>query len=167
MAEGRKKDAPYIADLFDPYIQKYNPHVNLVLFDGASNVQKAGDILAVRYPRITVGHGTEHVISLFFANFAKVPQVKKLIAVYKLVYRVFGIGAMHTPIAVFKEAALKLNNGMEIGLLRAADTRMAGYFYGLHCMLRLKDALQAAVHSPEFIEYARRNHKELLDNARW
>ena len=27
LAEGRKKDAPYIADLFDRYIQKYNPHV--------------------------------------------------------------------------------------------------------------------------------------------
>jgi hypothetical protein len=42
--------------------------VDLVLFDGASNVQKAGRILAIHHPRITVVHGAEHVTSLFFKD---------------------------------------------------------------------------------------------------
>ena len=39
---------------------------DLVFFDGATNVQNAGKILAALHPRISVGHGAEHVVSLFF-----------------------------------------------------------------------------------------------------
>jgi hypothetical protein len=42
--------------------------VDLVLFNGASNVQKAGKILAIHYPPITVVHCAEHVTSLFFKD---------------------------------------------------------------------------------------------------
>ena len=46
---------------------KLHPEVvDLVLFDGASNVLKAGKILAINHPCITVVHGAEHVFSLFF-----------------------------------------------------------------------------------------------------
>ena len=65
MESGGKKDAEYIAKLILPEIQKMedkacennNKHprvVDLVYFDGASNVQKAGDILKVNYPCVTV-----------------------------------------------------------------------------------------------------------------
>ena len=37
-------------------------------FDGASNVQKAGDILKVNYTRMTVCHCSEHVVALFFSD---------------------------------------------------------------------------------------------------
>jgi hypothetical protein len=73
------KDAPYIASVIKPLIleleQETDDHnrkctdiVDLVFFDGASNVQNAGQLLRVRYPRITVGHGAEHVVSLFFKD---------------------------------------------------------------------------------------------------
>jgi hypothetical protein len=42
--------------------------VDLLLFDGASNVQKAAQLVSVAYPRITVIHGAEHVVSLFFKD---------------------------------------------------------------------------------------------------
>ena len=42
------------------------------------------------------------------------------------------------------------NKGRHIGLLRAADTRMAGYFIALHRMLRLRSALEATVTSVDF-----------------
>jgi hypothetical protein len=42
--------------------------VDLVLFDGASNVQNAAKLVSIIYPRITVVHGTEHVVSLFFKD---------------------------------------------------------------------------------------------------
>ena len=79
LAKGGKKDAEYIAKIIMPLIQqiesKEDMHkktspgiVDLVFFDGASNVQNAGEILCAFNPRITVGHGAEHVVSLFFAD---------------------------------------------------------------------------------------------------
>jgi hypothetical protein len=79
LATGGMKDAPYIASVIKPLIleleQETDDHnrkctdiVDLVFFDGASNVQNAGQLLRVKYPRITVGHGAEHVVSLFFKD---------------------------------------------------------------------------------------------------
>ena len=76
---GGKKDAPYLANMILPHIGTMESMrdesmktrkgvVDLVLFDGASNVQKAGKILAIHHPRITVVHGAEHVTSLFFKD---------------------------------------------------------------------------------------------------
>ena len=50
LAAGGKKDATYIANLFLPHLQELDPKkeiFDLMLFDGASNVQAAGDVLAV------------------------------------------------------------------------------------------------------------------------
>ena len=53
MCKGGKKDAVYIAELFLPHLMKLDPemkHVDLFYFDGATNVQKAGQILCASYP---------------------------------------------------------------------------------------------------------------------
>ena len=42
--------------------------VDLVLFYGASNVVKAGKLLAINYPCITSLHAAEHGVSLFFRD---------------------------------------------------------------------------------------------------
>jgi hypothetical protein len=74
---GKKKDAEYIACLIHPFIEKMElecdvPNksltsaVNLVFFDGATNIQNVGKILAALHPRLSVGHGAEHVVLLFF-----------------------------------------------------------------------------------------------------
>ena len=80
LANGGKKDAPYISNMILPLIKMIegraeNDHskkkpglVDLVLFDGASNVVKAGKLLAINHPRITALHGAEHVVSLFFRD---------------------------------------------------------------------------------------------------
>ena len=47
----------------------------MVFFDGASNVQKAGKILAASYPHITIFHGDDHVLSLSFSNIEKFPVI--------------------------------------------------------------------------------------------
>ena len=62
----------------------------------------------------------------------------------------FGSGAMHGPYAMFQKHSQTFNGGVKIGLVRAADTRMAGFFYAFHRMLRLKPALEATVASVEF-----------------
>jgi hypothetical protein len=47
MEEGGKKDAQYFAKLFEGKVLEYDPQLlctNVFYFDGASNVQKAGEI---------------------------------------------------------------------------------------------------------------------------
>ena len=75
---GKKKDAKYIACLIHPFIEKMElecdgPNsltgaIDLVFFDGATNVQNAGKILAALHPCISVEHGMEHVVLLFFSD---------------------------------------------------------------------------------------------------
>jgi len=71
-----KKDAPYIAEMILPLIERMentrdirnNKHsgiVDLLLMDNASNVQKGSRILVIHHPRITVGHGAKHVVIFF------------------------------------------------------------------------------------------------------
>jgi hypothetical protein len=79
MAIGGKKDATYLASVVRLYItaieahantrhQKHQAVVDLVQYNGANNVQLSGRILARHHPRITVCHGAEHAISLFFKD---------------------------------------------------------------------------------------------------
>jgi len=79
MAEGGKKDASYVADLVEVKVLEYDPHklcTDLFFFDGASNVQKAGEVLMARFPRTFCYHGGEHVVALFFSSIAKIKPVK-------------------------------------------------------------------------------------------
>ncbi len=73
MAKGGKKDAKYLSGIVRPLIKSLEARakskiVDLIMFDGASNVQLAARIVARYHPRITVCHGAEHVISLFFSD---------------------------------------------------------------------------------------------------
>ena len=54
MADGGKKDAAYISGIFEEKIMEYDPKMSLtdiIFFDGASNVQKAGQVLMAKFPR--------------------------------------------------------------------------------------------------------------------
>ncbi len=77
LARRGNKDARYIANIAMPLIKQMELEldvhnkkcpgtVDLVFFDGASNDQNAGKILKAFNPRITVGHGAKHLVSLFF-----------------------------------------------------------------------------------------------------
>ena len=80
MAEGGKKDAPYISGIFEEKVMEYDPNMSLTdifFFDGASNVQKAGQVLKAKFPRTFCFHdGGEHVVSLFFTDIARIEPVK-------------------------------------------------------------------------------------------
>jgi len=73
-----QKDAGYITELFLPHIteaeEKSPQCTDLVIFDGASNVQKAGLLLEAKFPHLSVMHGAEHVISLFYSDVFKIRQ---------------------------------------------------------------------------------------------
>ncbi len=54
MQKGGKKDASYIAGLFEDQVIQYDPQkrfTDVFFFDGASNVQKAETILMTKFPR--------------------------------------------------------------------------------------------------------------------
>ena len=79
MAEGGKKDAAYISGIFDEKVMEYDPKMSLTdlfFFDGASSVQKAGQVLMAKFPRTFCFHGGEHVVSLFFTDIARIEPVK-------------------------------------------------------------------------------------------
>ena len=123
-----------------------------MFFDGASNVQNAGRMLQARHPRITVGHGAEHVVSLFFSDvFTKMPEFEILANFAKKLRNIFG-STRHVTTAIFNKLSKKHNKGIRIGFIKPSDCRMAGHRIALLRVLRLKDALQATVTSTEFKE---------------
>ena len=73
MAKGGKKDVRYLSDFVRPIVKwleataKSNI-VDLIMFDGVSDVQLAAIIVARYHLRITVCHGAEHVVSLLFSD---------------------------------------------------------------------------------------------------
>jgi hypothetical protein len=163
LSKGQKKDARHIASIIIPLIKqiesKSNVHqkkspgiVDLVLFDGASNVQNAGLILKAYNPRITVGHGAEHVVLLFFSDvYRKVSDFKKLSDFAKKVRNIFG-AVRHSPSAMFKNYSRLHNKGIALGFIKPSECRMAGEHIALLRLLRLKNALQATITSKEFMD---------------
>ena len=103
-AAGGKKDAYYLSSLCILHIEELG-NIDLVIFDGASNVQKAGDILASKYPRISCIHDAEHVASLFFKDAGKIPIISVTIKFYEIIYGFFGSGSRNSTYAIYMENA--------------------------------------------------------------
>ena len=131
--------------------------VNLVLFDGASNVQKARRIMAIHHPRITVVHGAEHVTSLFFKDvYTNVSPVrcnssqtncaavlilfcqslfKALSNFGKWLQNVFR-SCRHVPMAMLRKYSKAHNRGIFVGFIKSLGYRMAGntLLYAVSCV---------------------------------
>jgi hypothetical protein len=134
MVKGGKKDAKYSVGLLKPIISRieqtkepkkqktdHRGHVDLVLFDGASNVQNAGKLVSITYPCITVVHGAEHVVSLFFKDiFTKMPVFLCLNQFLKWCRNIFG-STCHGPHAIFKKHSIMHNNCIYIGFIKISD----------------------------------------------
>ena len=87
--------------LFFPHIEEIVPDdTDLVMFDGASNVQLAGMVIEAKHPRVTTIHGIEHVSS-FFGDFADVPLVKTVNHFCKVLDGTFSSSAHHAPHVIF------------------------------------------------------------------
>ena len=151
-----QKDASYIAELFLPHITEAEESApqctDLVIFDGASNVQKAGLLLEAKFPHVSVLHGAEHVISLFYSDVFKIREFELLKKFNQYIYKYFGSGSMHSPYAIFSKHAREHNNDKSIGLIRAADTRMGGHVISMLRTLRLKDPLLSTISSASFLQ---------------
>ena len=92
MSVGGKKDATYISSAMLPLMTSIDPDkrlFNVIAFDGASNAQKAGESMAQHFPRVTVIHGAEHVVSSIFEKIVKLTPFKQYSQFCKLVCHVF------------------------------------------------------------------------------
>jgi len=96
LRKGGKKDGTFISNIIFPLLERFDKMKNLtdiVFFDGGSNFQLAGRILQAKYPRITVVHGLEHVLSLVFDDIAKIPivAVRFVFSIFYLTLHLFNI----------------------------------------------------------------------------
>ena len=98
---------------------------------------------------ISVIRGVEHTVSLFFNYASKIPVVNQMITENKAIHNLFGSGIYHKPHSIFKSKSYEFHN-RNIGLFSINDTRMAGYFVGMHRYLRIIKACLATVSSVEF-----------------
>ena len=72
-----------------------------------------------------------------------------MITSHKAIYNLFGSGIYQKPHSIFKSKSYEFHN-RNIGLFSVNDTRMAGYFIGIHRYLRMRKALIATASSAEF-----------------
>ena len=72
------------------------------MFDGASNVQLAGELSIIHYPKFSVMRGFEHTVSLFLNDVSKTPVVNQMITDHKAIYNLFGSGIYFKPHSTFK-----------------------------------------------------------------
>jgi hypothetical protein len=170
MAKGGKKDAKYIAGLLTPIISRiketnnqktdHQGVVDLLLFDGTSNVQNAAKLASITYPRITVVHGAEHVVSLFFKDiFTKMPVFQCLSQFSIRCRNIFG-STHHGPHAIFKKHSIMHNNSIYIGFIKISECHMAGELIGLLRLLRLRDILRVTIASNKFKDVWEKNISE-------
>ena len=73
-------------------IDRENKFSDVVMFNGASNLTLGVKLLKVHYPKLTVIHGVEHTVSLFFNDVSKILIVHQIIAAHKTIYNIFGSG---------------------------------------------------------------------------
>ena len=86
------------------------------MFNGALIVQLVGRLLKVHYLKLTVMHGVEHTVSLFFNNVSKIPIVNQMISSHKMIYNIFGYGIYHKPQSILKSKYQEFHN-INIGIL--------------------------------------------------
>jgi hypothetical protein len=167
MESDGRKDASYIASLFVPHIkvmeQKVPKSTDLVIFDGASNVQKAGSLIEAQFPHVSVIHGAEHVISLFYSDVFRIKEYDVLKLLNQSIYRYFGSGSMHSFYAMFSKHSRDHNQGKSIGLIRASDTRMGGHVISMMRTLRLKLPLINTLSSASFVQGNFKIDKKLIE----
>ena len=100
LADGKEKYGTFICNQFLKHIKEIDPinfFSDIVTFDGDSNVQLAGRILKVYYPKLIVMRGVEHTVSLFFNDVYKIPIVHQMIYSHKMIYNIFGSGIYRKP----------------------------------------------------------------------
>ena len=102
---GGIKNGTFICNRFLEHIKIIDPYksiTDVVMFDRASNVHLAGELLKIHYPKITVMRGVEHTVSLFFNDVSKISVLNQTSTAHKEIYNLFGYGIYHKPHSILK-----------------------------------------------------------------
>ena len=100
---GGENNVTFICERCIEHNKRIDPHksiTDVVVFDGASNVQLSGELLKIHYPKISVMSGVEYTVSLFFNYVSKIPVVNQMIKAHKTIYNLFGSGISQTSFSV-------------------------------------------------------------------
>ena len=144
---------------------------DIVMFDGASNVQLAGRLLKMHCPKLTVMRGVEHTVALFYNYISKITIGNHMISAHKMIYNIFASSIYNKPHSIFKSKYQEFHN-RHIGLFSVNETRMAGYFMGMHRDLWMRKVFQTTILSAEFIGIPTNNCFDKIfgyihDNKSW
>ena len=88
LSDGNKKYGTFICNKFLNHMKEIDPAKKLsdiVMFDRDTNVQLAGRLLKVHYPKLTVMHGVEHTVLLFFIDVSEIPTVNQMISSHNVI----------------------------------------------------------------------------------
>ena len=72
-----------------------------------------------------------------------------MIKAHKEIYNLYGSGIYHKPHSILKSKSYEFHN-RKTGLFSGNDTRMTGYFIGMHRYLRMRKAIISTFFSAEF-----------------
>ena len=123
LSDGGIKNGIFICNRFIEHIKIIDPHkssTDVVMFDGASNVQLAGELSKIHYPKITVMHGFEHTVSLFLNDVYKIPFVNQRITAHKEIHNLFGSSIYHKTSYIFKSKSYEFrdsNIGFSVAMI--------------------------------------------------
>ena len=81
---------------------------------------------------------------VIFNDVSKKPIVNQMIYAHKMIYNSFGSDVYQKPHSIFKSKSQEFRN-RNIGLLSENETRLDGYFMGMHRDLRMRKAIQATI----------------------
>ena len=105
LADGNKKYGTFIFSIFLENIIEIDTHkkmTDVVMFDGAYNVQFGGEHLRIQYTNIAVMRGVHHTVSLFFIDVTKFQVLNQIIKAHKAIYNLFGSGIYNKFHSIFK-----------------------------------------------------------------
>jgi len=150
MAAGGTKDGPFIAEETNKQMIKIGiKYFYLVIFDGASNMVLAGQILMALSAQITLIHCALHIVHLIFGDIAHIAEVARLISEYKVIRA--WVVSHHFQNDLFKRISIRHFGSRPVSFPVASDTRMGGHFMCLFRLLRYRPVLIQMVNDPVYI----------------
>ena len=93
--------------------------------------------------------------------------MSKAILIYRKLYSIFGSGSHHSTHAIYKRFSKEHFNGKFVGLISAADTRMAGCLIAFARLVRVKIVLKSTIISPEFLNLTNKKSTNKTKKLKW
>ena len=77
----------------------------------------------------------------YIHNNRKIPILNQMISSHRMIYNIFDSGIYHKPYSIFKSKSQEFHK-INIGIFSGNETKMAGYFMGIHRDLWMRKVIQ-------------------------